>query len=249
MSGEYELPDSLPALLDLLHSPQANLQETRQLHLRLRKAGALQTLSTALQDASEEEQSTLLESLLHLAELSSQVARLLDQGRPLGCGVEVRDSSVEGGGDGLWVTGTAEAGTVLCLYPGVHAGPDVSSVAHALNPYLIQLRGGGSIDAAPETLQRMQRARNAESVPTTFSAYKANHCCPGSSPNALLHEIFCLDKQPWCDMETSIQGKTQPDTAIVIVTLRQLQDEEVFVDYRWTGECLPEWYHPCNSLV
>ena len=242
------LPESLPELLQLLHSPRSTLQTTRQLHQRLRKAGALQTIAIALQQAPHEEQSLLLESLLYLAELSNQVGRLLNHDSPQGFHVEVRRSSVSTGGDGLWVRGTAEPGTVLCLYPGLHRGVDAGNVGHSVNPYLVQLRNGGSVDASPKTLEKLQRLRNSsDPVPTIFSAHKANHCCPGVAPNGLIHEVLCLDHQPWCRLEAPTPG--QPESAILIVTLRRVQDEEVFVDYRWTGEPLPAWYHECSRLV
>ena len=65
---------------------------------------------------------------------------------------------------------------------------------------------------------------------------------------------MCLDAQPWCvaaQLDGSWTSYAQPSSVVIIVALRAIEDEEVWVDYRWDarGCDLPDWYEPIANIL
>lgn len=117
---------------------------------------------------------------------------------PKKCTVELRNSSVEGAGLGVFVDGFIEAGSVVTLYPGITFRP--SEVVHMPdypnvsknNEYLLWRYDGIIVDGLPGSVTRVRRALShafGASLETADMSHAlghyVNHPGAGSKPNAL----------------------------------------------------------------
>lgn len=174
---------------------------------------------------------------------------LIKQHRTEGFKVEVRKSSIRGGGLGLWLSGTAKPGTVLALYPGERRAADTPLTD---TTYCVEMVNGGWLDASPAALQRVRAGRIAAGVSAAvcdadarlplLSAHRANHPANGTRPKAIIHEVPCCDQLPWsCSAQNGCL-----ETVVVLLAVSEVRDEEIFVDYGWDKHKtrLPPWYRP-----
>jgi len=223
-----------------------------------REDGALEDIAQLLSRSVPHQSfyQPLLDTMLSIAELSHATALLLTNRFTQCFTVRVSPSSVRQGGDGLWVQGTAAPGSVVAVYPGEQRH-GISLMDLEDTTYCVALLNGRSLnDASPAALQRVcaallregtsQAAWGADNAQGFFCGHKVNHPPAGVKPSVLLHEMRCFDKQPCCLSVSEKDGSyAVPETVLILIAIRTLSNEEVFVDYGWenTHATLPAWYH------
>lgn len=194
----------------------------------------------------------------------------------LGSGAEwrldVAASEVAGGGEGVHVRGTCEAGTVLACYPGVVYLPEDLPVMHKLvlpgNEYVLARRDGVLLDGRPDgssaqilaVAQSRDRAAGAAAAvggPGAGAAAfavgnKVNHPPKGVPPNVAVFPLDLLPDEypalhpflPVSHFRPPAAGEASKQTAVFIAT-RALKDEELFLDYKLREDGpLEAWYSP-----
>jgi len=162
-------------------------------------------------------------------------------------------SSVDGGGDGCYVRGKVARGSVVSFYQGRVYAPIIGrlKLAFAFPEYVIQLSDsymidginpGGTVDGKDGT--------------SSMCGALCNHPPAGVTPNAMFYPMVvdcgtlpeasaaALRRISWYDAMPLTFDSTQLQHTVVLVALRDIEDEEVFVDYRFTNAApdLPHWY-------
>jgi len=198
------------------------------------------------------------------------VARLLEPQGDAAWKLEVGTSHVPNGGDGVFLCGSCEAGTVLCCYPGVTFQPEDLPMMHQLvlpgNSYVVARRDGVLLDGRPDgpsvQIRDMARARDAaaqraEPQPVTIAfaiGQKVNHPPGGTQPNVAMFPFDLREGEhprlhPLLDIHHfRPPAPTAPvKQTAVFIAKRVIRDgEELFLDYklRADGPGYEEWYCP-----
>ena len=186
--------------------------------------------------------------------------------------VEVGPSSAQGGGDGVFVRGRCEMGTVLAVYPGVaYATRDLALMAKLVlegNHYTLFLKNGVVLDGRPDGPSRIVfESAVARDLVSGISqspliehaelctGHKVNHPPRGTRPNV---RVFPLDLGRDEDVELHpylpvVNARPPSDSTpwkrtAVLVASRAVCDEELWLDYKLRHQVhkLPEWYEPCD---
>ena len=191
-------------------------------------------------------------------QLSSRLLRNSDAGWEL----RVAASSVAGGGAGVHLAGRAAAGAVLACYPGVSFEADDLKVMHGIvlsgNDYVLARRDGVLIDGRPDgasaQLRAVAQARDRRPPPPPAAEAFAvgnmvNHPTAGTRPNVV---VFPFDLPAGDPLEPYVpvspfrppaDGDPARRTAVLIAA-RDLEDEELWLDYKLSAGNPPPWYAP-----
>ncbi|ETV82882.1 hypothetical protein, variant [Aphanomyces astaci] len=165
--------------------------------------------------------------------------------RELGYSLHVRDSSIPGAGRGLFLEGRATAGTAIALYPGtVYLSEHYrKKYLHVVsnNPFARARFDGAIIDATGEAIPHANPLALAQLV---------NHPPPDTMPNVI---PMAYDFPPADPFQTdphhalipnrfvhppsmlAMFGKRALVHSLVLVALTDIEDEEVFLNYRYTN--------------
>ena len=180
--------------------------------------------------------------------------------------LEVADSGVAGGGEGVHLRGACAAGTVLACYPGVIYLPEDLPVMHKLvlpgNEYVLARRDGVLLDGRPDgasaqifavAQSRDRMAGAAAAASARFACgNKVNHPPAGLRPNVVVYPFDLLPDEhpqlhpfiPVSHFRPPAAGQASKQTAVFIAT-RALADEELYLDYKLRPDGpLEPWYHP-----
>ena len=192
------------------------------------------------------------------AALSERFLRSVDAGWEL----RVAASSVANGGAGVHLAGRAAAGAVLACYPGVSFEADDLKVMHGIvlsgNDYVLARRDGVLIDGRPDgasaQLRAVAQARDRRPPPPAAAEAFAvgnmvNHPPAGTRPNVV---VFPFDLPAGDPLEPYVpvspfrppaDGDPARRTAVLIAA-RDLEDEELWLDYKLSAGSPPPWYAP-----
>ena len=176
--------------------------------------------------------------------------------------LRVAASSVAGGGAGVHLAGRAAAGAVLACYPGVSFEADDLKVMHGIvlsgNDYVLARRDGVLIDGRPDgasaQLRAVAQARDRRPPPPAAAEAFAvgnmvNHPPAGTRPNVV---VFPFDLPAGDPLEPYVpvspfrppaDGDPARRTAVLIAA-RDLEEEELFLDYKLSAGSPPPWYAP-----
>ena len=189
--------------------------------------------------------------------------------------LEVATSSVkdDAAGDGIFLRGNCDAGSVLCCYgPSIVFQLDDLPVMHQLvlpnNGYVVARRDGILLDARPDgpsaQLREVARLRDAAasrgSTPSSEArcalniGHKVNHPPLGTLANVILVPLD-LHADEYTELQAFIEAHhfrppapSEPTKqTVVFVAKRRIEDgEELFLDYklRADGPGFESWYHP-----
>ena len=187
--------------------------------------------------------------------------------------LEVAPSSTSGGGDGVFLRGRCEAGSVLAIYPGVvYTAADLPLMREVLegNHYTLFLRNGVILDGrimdgrSSLVFERAkQRDREAFSLPPLIEegalavGHKVNHPPPDVPPNVYVlpldlgrYEHVGLHRYlPVVHAHLPVpDGDTPWKRTAVLIASRSLCDEELWLDYKLRQDAhqLPSWYSPTS---
>ena len=124
-------------------------------------------------------------------------------------------------------------------------------LTHPTSEYTMVMHDSYLIDGQPSG-----GTKSEEGASWLLCGAFANHPCCGEQPNAMFYPIACdADDLPAASVDALRQiswRDTTPLTSeghmlrvVAVVALRDLQDEELFVDYRYdvASDSLPPWYH------
>ena len=191
----------------------------------------------------------------------------------LGYSLRVTPSTVEGAGRGLFLDGTACAGTVLCLYPGsIYLPADLLSIKtqqaadHLFQPGNLDLlsRFDSVVIDARETMQHGEAEPSLENPfasgqflnhPTTEKDIGAVVCAydfpPDAPPAGLAEHLHTFIPNTFVSppgLLGRLHTKGALGLSIAFVACRDLSDEEIFVNYRLNPQLeLPGWYLPVDD--
>jgi len=198
---------------------------------------------------------------------------------PDGFHLQIRKSIIDhpSSGYGLFVIGKALAGTVLAIYPGniyMPSSKDSSYIEE--NEYIILRYDHIRIDGLSwiinahkerrdevkaELLQKEARHRSRYCNPFGIANY-INHPGLGYQPNSMPYGYDFLTD--WPDVYQQViphQNPTQPTymdfqsetvafRSVIVIATRDLEDEEVTMDYRYNPRNpYPPWYFPVDELA
>ncbi|KDO21132.1 hypothetical protein SPRG_12913 [Saprolegnia parasitica CBS 223.65] len=176
----------------------------------------------------------------------------------VGFSLQVQDSTIDNAGRGLFLQGTAVAGTLVALYPGTvylseHYRKKYFDVV-SNNPFARARFDGAIINAKDQVIPHANHYALAQMV---------NHPPAGTSPNVLpvafdfpAAEPFTSDAfAPYIPNRYVEQpslfamfGKRGLVPGIALVTLHDVTDEELFLNYRYNPSLpYPEWYTPVDK--
>ena len=180
----------------------------------------------------------------------------------VGWELRVAASGVAGGGAGVHLAGRAAAGAVLACYPGVSFEADDLKVMHGIvlsgNDYVLARRDGVLIDGRPDgasaQLRAVAQARDRRPPPPAAAEAFAvgnmvNHPNRGTRPNVV---VFPFDLPAGDPLEPYVpvspfrppaDGDPARRTAVLIAA-RDLEDEELWLDYKLSAGSPPPWYAP-----
>lgn len=166
-------------------------------------------------------------------------------------------SKVVGGGDGVFAAGMIPAGSVVSVYSGMHRSAwdgVFSRIFRMLLPwgqedgYMLRQADGSIMDGG---MQRASDQREARGYVTPSACCQlANHPPAGALPNA----TFLSMNIPLSGTFSALQifrwplRSTGQVTTLLVCTAPIADGEEVFVDYKFEGAEMPEWYTPCSGL-
>jgi len=171
--------------------------------------------------------------------------------------VTKRRSSVANSGDGAHVSGKVARGAVVTFYHGPVYSPIVGRIKlllrSTMSEYSMMLNDTYMIDG----LTSGATAHGADGS-SSKAGPLCNHCPEGTRPNAMFFPAVCdtdslpaasadaLRRISWYDTPPLTFDGARYQRTMVLVALRDVQDEELFVDYRYdlNDESLPRWYVP-----
>ncbi|ETW10374.1 hypothetical protein, variant [Aphanomyces invadans] len=162
--------------------------------------------------------------------------------RELGYSLQVRDSTIPGAGRGLFVEGRATAGTAIALYPGTvylseHYRKKYMHVV-SNNPFARARFDGAIIDATNEAVPHTNPLALAQMV---------NHPPQDTLPNVIPMAFDFPPEDPFQSEPyhslipnhfvhppsmLAMFGKRALVHSLVLVALTDIEDEEVFLNYR-----------------
>eukprot|EP00937_MAST-01D_sp_MAST-1D-sp2_P003916 g3916.t1 len=182
--------------------------------------------------------------------------------------LQVCGSSAAGAGEGVFLHGGAEAGSVVCLYPGKVYAPDM------LDQVTVEHIFGGGDGAGSHVIGRYDRVfidggSAAAVAPNPFGlGHMINHPPAGTEPNVIPLAFDFAD-------DDSVQPEAPPfpvhlrnmvpneyarkpsllverakrphvlSPGLVLIATRRLRDEELFLNYRLNPALAPPaWYMP-----
>ena len=169
--------------------------------------------------------------------------------------VRKQPSSVPHSGDGCHLKGKCARGTVVSFYQGPVYTPITGRIkctfVATFSDYVIQLADSYVVDG-------INPGGTAEGADGTSSLCGAlcNHPPAGMQPNVMFYPTLCdcdtlpaasveaLRRISWYDSTPLTFDGTRMQRTIALVALRDLEDEELYVDYRFTNATpdLPDWY-------
>lgn len=181
--------------------------------------------------------------------------------------LEVAASQLAGAGQGLFCRGRAPAGTVIAIYPGVTFHTEDLAVMHKIvlpgNEYVMMRRDGVLIDGRPDgaSQQLFEVAERRDVAAGRKPLCKgsehsvgnmANHPPKGTAPNVFAHPLdLMVDESPELYAQIPVVAFRPPADGepriqtVVLVSARDLCDEEVFLDYKLRRDGpLETWYSP-----
>jgi hypothetical protein len=211
---------------------------------------------------------------------TSKTALLKHIQSQLGFSVQVRESSVKGAGDGVWLNGRAQKGSIVAIYPGIVYSPvDLrsKSILEKLYPddyHFLYCRYDGVLIDGRSALQTQDNEHLSKTK--LFShpfgvGHMLNHPPKGTSPNVValacdipskqfskiggtfpLDLLDCLPNR-YHTAPSLLKGTYSPAVmmrTVVMMANRSLEDEELFLDYRFSPKVeRPEWYTPVDDVV
>eukprot|EP00656_Telonema_subtile_P013837 TRINITY_DN17036_c0_g2_i2.p1 TRINITY_DN17036_c0_g2~~TRINITY_DN17036_c0_g2_i2.p1 ORF type:complete len:215 (+),score=34.38 TRINITY_DN17036_c0_g2_i2:131-775(+) len=200
-------------------------------------------------------------------ELFEGVARLMDG--PESHILRVVPSSVPESGLGVFVEGHAPAGTVLSLYYGVVFDSDDLVAMHQFicpgNDYLIFRRDGMLIDGRPDGQSRMlyetamarqgTAALDPQALPLHAVGSLVNHPPAGVLPNVATAplDLHAQTPAPVLQFFQSVNANFRPAAVgdvllktVVMLAKRDIENEELWLDYNFGSDKMPEWYTPVD---
>ncbi|OQR92475.1 hypothetical protein ACHHYP_03675 [Achlya hypogyna] len=175
----------------------------------------------------------------------------------IGFSLRVSESSIAGAGDGLFLDGTAVAGTLVALYPGTvylseHYRKKYFDVV-SNNPYARARFDGAIIDARHEAIPHVNHLGLAQ---------KVNHPPKGLSPNVLPVAFDFPSTEPFTSADFAkyipnryveepsrfaLFGRRGLVPGLALVALHDISDEELLLNYRYNPALpYPEWYSPVD---
>eukprot|EP01084_Bolivina_argentea_P281707 482049_1 len=189
----------------------------------------------------------------------------------LGYAMRVKPSSIEDAGWGLWVDGIAPTGSVVGIFPGVVYAPKFVRDAK----YQKELFPDPNFQLVMRCDNYVVDCKESAKCPwhPWGIAQYSNHPIQGTGPNALQvaydipaasdadwwaskNEIFPLELRrhvPYKYRKTPgfLDGKFDKKVlveGVLLVAMRDLENEEVFVNYRFPKTTWhPDWYHPVDK--
>ncbi|CAK4084961.1 unnamed protein product [Aphanomyces euteiches] len=176
----------------------------------------------------------------------------------LGYSLSVRNSTIPDAGRGLFLDGHAPAGTAVAFFPGtVYLSEHYrKKYLHVVsnNPYARARFDGAIIDATGEDIPHKNHFALAQMV---------NHPPPQSTPNVIPMAFDFPPEEPFTTEPfksfipnrfihppsmLAMYGKRALVHGLVLVALNDIQDEEVFLNYRYNPNMeYPAWYTPVNQ--
>ncbi|KAF0694349.1 Aste57867_14760 [Aphanomyces stellatus] len=175
----------------------------------------------------------------------------------LGYSLSVRDSTIPGAGRGLFLDGHAPAGTAIAFYPGtVYLSEHYrKKYLHVVsnNPFARARFDGAIIDASeaaiphvnPFALAQMINHPPAETMPNVIPM--AFDFPPEEPFTSEPHHSFIPNRFVHPPSMLAMYGKRSLVHSLVLVALNDIQDEEVFLNYRYNPSMeYPDWYTPVN---
>lgn len=205
-------------------------------------------------------------------DVAAQLHLLIDRAAPRDWHLEVAPSTLPNSGDGVFIRGCCEAGTVLTLYAGLVFAVEDLPVMHTLvlpeNEYVMARRDGVLIDGRcygmTAKLRATACARDAAAGSASLAAdavgaelacgSKVNHPNAGTRPNVVVEPFDLLPEEhrdlhhfvPTVQFRPPAPGCPAKQT-VALVSARPLRDEELFLDYKLDPNGpLESWYTPVD---
>lgn len=195
-----------------------------------------------------------------------------------GSSIRVKPSSIvhPDAGMGAWIQGSANVGQIIALFPGVVYSqnhhrkiPGYPSLGKT-GDFLMARFDGNIIDARAwmeyKNLDVLENERSQllcglERNNPLAVGHMINHPPTDGSPNVIpaafdltidegMDKRKMLPVVQYTDETVEERHQVVSISGIAFVALRQMKDEEVFVDYRLNPTVLggiPKWYHPVND--
>eukprot|EP01130_Rhizamoeba_saxonica_P002425 TRINITY_DN12229_c0_g1_i1.p1 TRINITY_DN12229_c0_g1~~TRINITY_DN12229_c0_g1_i1.p1 ORF type:complete len:247 (+),score=39.11 TRINITY_DN12229_c0_g1_i1:46-786(+) len=203
----------------------------------------------------------------------ARVILMFDQiviNQPLPFKIIKQPSYVENSGDGLFLEGSANVGDVIAIYKGtVYSKSNMGLFADQIfkdNNYLITRSDAKIIDGCPVGLSnriyQMNRMRDNSTIKMEqrngddVADFVDNPYALGQFANHSHHaNVTCFDFDFGTDFPKALRGLipnhlfTKPSASpylipsMVLVASRNIQDEEIFLDYKLDPNNCPDWYH------
>jgi hypothetical protein len=163
-----------------------------------------------------------------------------------GFSVSGRQSQCDGAGRGAFIEGSAPRGSVVCFYHGPVYQPLSGQLRMVWRngEYTLCLSDGYLIDGMP-----------TDGSISSLCGPLCNHPLPGTNPNVMYYSVVCnayelpfesaaaLERTSWYPQAPMTFDGRRFARTVVIVALRDLKDEELFVDYAYGGgHDKPDWY-------
>jgi len=166
-------------------------------------------------------------------------------------------SSVTNSGDGAYLQGKVPRGSIATFYPGPVCSPIVGRIKllfrSLTSSYVVQMPDSYMIDGSPAGA-----TADGKGGTSCLCGPLCNHPPPGTRPNVMFFAALCdtdslpaasadaLRRISWYDAPPLTYDGRRLQRTMVLVALRDLEDEELFVDYQFDPlrPDLPHWYHP-----
>ena len=190
---------------------------------------------------------------LSIAEEASRVSLAL----PLPFNVEKRTSGIPGAGDGAFLTGKASRGDVVSFYCGEVHAPITGRIRLLFQAFGSSMTGhaaGLSYTFCLPSDFLILGDPSAKSSSTMGPLL--NHPYGGAEPNCVFYGATIdrdqlssgaeeqLGSISWAS-KPRVGAKKRQQEVLLVIALRDLNDEELFVDYAYS-EPYPEWFVPCS---